>query len=126
MTTGIFYPRLPYLQLEIAGSLDRETSLVVVGENKTIAINWLQHYPRGQNHPAWRTAYARVPAPPVRIVARDDSTTSWFAFREPTEMGALSYYAQRIVTFGKPLCFLGVALGFLSFATRWPIFRSEL
>src|SRR2546423_2386556 len=124
MITELFYPRLPYLQLEIAGSLDKNTSLVLRGGNKITPISWLQHYPRGQNHPAWRTAYARIPASQVRIEARDDSTTSWFAFREPTEMGELSYYAQRIVQFGEPLCFLGVALGVLSLVVfGWPTVR---
>jgi len=124
MRTDAFHPRLPYLRFEIAGSLDSNTSLVVRGEKETTSVNWLQHYQRGQDHPAWRVAYARVPGPEVRIEARDDSTTSWFAFREPTEMGALSYYAERIVQFGKPLCFLGVALGALSFVTGWR--RSEV
>jgi hypothetical protein len=122
MTTEVFRPRLPYLQLNVAGGLDQERSLLIEANGPTSPIKWLEHYPRREAHPQWRVAYARIPGPIVRIAARDDSRTSWFAFREPREMGALSYYCYRFVESGKIICLCGIGFFTLFFlGAVWPL-----
>jgi hypothetical protein len=102
--------RFSYLQLDVAGGLDRTRWLALQDGHRSTKFNWLERYESDENHPAWRPAYARVAAPEARLQARDESATGWLGFTEPREMGALSYYSFRIVSQGKAMCFWGIAL----------------
>ena len=48
----------------------------------------------------WVNVDVKAPAGKFKLVARDDSSTGWFAFKEPREMGRLSFWAEKIVGLG--------------------------
>ena len=107
MESQPLYPKLHYLQFEVAGYLREGLSLEVQdGQTgkKTRVIPTLR---RDQN---WRTAYVPLPNHPVHIVAVDESASEWFAYREPTELGRLSFYAARLIASGKLMFGCGLAL----------------
>jgi hypothetical protein len=111
METEDFRPALPYLQFEIAGALRDGTSLTLRDETG--------HEVRF-NSPArlnenWRPAIVPVPGVKVHLVGNDDTTTRWFAFREPRELGRFSYYSQCAVANGKYLFMF--SLGILTLMT---------
>jgi hypothetical protein len=126
MVTQALRPHLPYLEIDVAGGLDDERSLVVEAGGHVAPINWLERYSRAGDHPYWRTAYAPVIASEVRIRARDDSTNSWFAFREPRELGRLAYYSYRLLGAGKEMFLVGIALcSLLVLQNLWRVVREQ-
>jgi hypothetical protein len=86
---------LPYLEIAVAGNLGRPgLSLQLVGldSGKVIDVKPPRE-PAGE----WVNVDVKAPAGKFKLVARDDSATGWFAFKEPREMGRLSFWAQEIV-----------------------------
>lgn len=84
-----------WLKFEVAGDLGRpgESQLSLALEDARTGAHLAEITPDRPAGDSWRSAYVRVPQGPFVIVARDDSTTSWFAFSPPVEMGKLSYLA---------------------------------
>jgi hypothetical protein len=107
LESGRINPALPYLQFAAAGNPRGATSLslrnAATGKQARVAAqtrideNW------------WR-GIVRVPSPPLHIIARDDSMQDWIAFREPRELGRLSYYTEKIILNRRNLFRVGVAL----------------
>ncbi|HEX8076445.1 MAG TPA: hypothetical protein VF511_01415 [Chthoniobacterales bacterium] len=121
MVTELFGTNFPYLQLDVGGGLDNDRSLVVEENDGRRPVKWLERYSNDDNHPDWRLAYVHVHTPAVRLEARDNSATTWFAFHGPREMGPLSFFSYRFVQTGKALCFWGISLGLLFvLAEAWP------
>ena len=101
---------LPYLEIPVAGNLGTpglSLQLVELDSGKTHDIK-PAHEPGG----TWMNVDVKAPSGKFKLVARDESSTGWFAFRPPGEMGRLSFWAQRIV--GTARYFF--AAGFLSLA----------
>ncbi|MFN2475820.1 MAG: hypothetical protein ABR526_05685, partial [Chthoniobacterales bacterium] len=55
-----------------------------------------------------------VPPQKIQVLARDENDSHWFAFREPQEVGRLSYYAARTVLHGSHLFAAGLAVSLLT------------
>jgi hypothetical protein len=60
----------------------------------------------------WVNVQVKAPAGEFKVVARDDSSTKWFAFKEPREMGRWSFWTLRVLAAWKWFVVLGV-VGFL-------------
>lgn len=84
-----------WLKFEVAGDLGRpgEKQLSLLLEDARTGVPLGEITPDRPPGDSWRSAYVRAPQDPFVIVARDDSTSSWFAFSPPVEMGKLSYLA---------------------------------
>lgn len=110
METLSIRPRLPYLELELAGYLRQGATLILQDDRSAKAVRFI---PTRQVEPYWRSGRMAVPGESVRLVARDESAEDWFAFREPRELGRFSLYAEWLVRKGRFLFFLGLALWFV-------------
>jgi hypothetical protein len=107
MESENFSPELPYLQFEVAGNPRGATVLS------------LHNATTGKEAPVtadiriddnWRAGIVPVPGHPLQIIARDDSSEDWIAFREPRELGRLSYYTQQLVSNRQNLFRVGLAV----------------
>lgn len=102
-----FRPELPYLQFEVAGNPRGATALSLhdgkTGKEARVAAD----RPTDDN---WRAGIVRVPGHELHIIGRDDSLEDWIAFREPRELGRLSYYTQQIVANRQNLFRVAVAV----------------
>src|SRR5581483_5885108 len=73
------------------------------------------------NHPLGLSSRATILNPPdgaFTMVGRDDSASGWFAFKEPREMGALSYWCGRMVATWKWFSIAGI-VGMAWSLARW-------
>lgn len=113
MESNILAPRFPYLQVELAGYLREGMTLDF---RSATGDNQIRFSPATRINTSWRSGFIAVPASEVKIVARDENSSEWFAFREPREVGRLSYYAERLVAKGVFLCGLGLICLVAAFA----------
>ena len=101
-TVGMFHSsplhtEFPYVLIDLAGYLP-DTGL-------SLALDCVPAAPCTPTavHPAdfaresWRGIYARVPQPQFLIAAGDTTTTLWFAFSAPVEVGRLSVLSDALV-----------------------------
>ena len=101
---------LPYLEIAVAGDLGAEgLSLELVELNGGRVTEIRPASPPGGE---WVNVQVKAPAGEFKMVARDESDTKWFAFKEPREMGGWSYWNLRFLAVSKWFVVLGV-LGFL-------------
>ncbi|MDQ6860203.1 MAG: hypothetical protein M3032_03490, partial [Verrucomicrobiota bacterium] len=108
-----FSTTFPYLSIDFTGTLANRMSLHL----KNTATGRLSRvFPGGPFRDGWRTGYVAVPPHEIQILARDENESYWFAFREPQELGRLSYYAARMVSHGTHLFACGIALYLFSVA----------
>ena len=89
-------PTLPYLRWEMAGLPGGGGEELTLGarDAHTGATTRLDSRRLAGDH--WRVEHLARPGPPgdaVEVVAADRTPTGWLAFREPTEEGALSFWA---------------------------------
>jgi hypothetical protein len=107
MESESFRSDLPYLQFEVAGNPRGATVLslrnVKTGKEARVATEI-------RTNPDWRASIVRVPGHDLKIIARDDSMEDWIAFREPRELGWLSYYTQQLVSNRQNLFRVGAAI----------------
>ena len=92
-------------QIPVAGNLGEpglSLELVDLTSGKTIPVTSAKAA-GGQ----WANAYVRAPAGEFKLVARDESGTAWFAFKEPREVGRLSYLAMLVVAGWKKIFLAG-------------------
>ena len=113
MESNILKPRSSYLQIEMAGYFREEMTLDVRSADGNKQVRFI---PTTQMDSGWRSGIIAVPAAEIKIVARDENVRDWFAFREPREVGRYSYYAEKFLVNGKPLCLLGLACLVAAFA----------
>jgi len=112
MESNIFAPRFPYLQVELAGYLREGMTLdfqSATGEKQ------IRFSSATRINTSWRSGFIAVPSSQVKIVARDENSSDWFAFREPREVARFSYYAERLAAKGVFLCGLGLVCLFAAF-----------
>jgi len=108
--SGPMSSKLPYLLIQVAGDLGGSglaLELVELASGKVFEIK-----APAVAGPQWLDVYVKAPAAAFKIVARDESTTGWFAFKAPREVGRLSFWAMRTVGAGKSV----MVLGFVSLA----------
>lgn len=106
MESNSLAPRFPYLQVELAGYLREGMTLdfrTATGDKQ------IRFSPATQINTSWRSGFIAVPAPEIKIVARDENSSDWFAFREPREVARFSYYAERLIAKGPLICVLGLS-----------------
>ncbi len=106
--------RLPYLEIPVAGFLpETNLSLDLIGLATGTRIMVRPSQIAGEK---WLNCYVKAPAGEFKIVARDASTTSWFAFKAPREVGRLSFWAIQILRVWEYVLFAGVGLFLLNLA----------
>jgi hypothetical protein len=55
----------------------------------------------GRHSPTtWASAFVKIPRGYYRIVAQDNSEVSWLAFGSPRSVGRLSFYSQKLMSYG--------------------------
>jgi hypothetical protein len=114
--------RLPFLEIPVAGDLGAPgLSLKLIELNSG---NITEVTPPYAPHGTWLNVPVRAPAGPFKLVARDDSDSGWFAFKEPIEMGRLSRWTLRFLSGWECLVVLGGGLCLLNL-TRWRRQRAE-
>jgi hypothetical protein len=111
---------LPYLEIPIVGDLGElglSLELVDLTTGQTVPVRASKPGAEG-----WVNVYVKAPAGEFKLVAHDDSETAWFAFKEPRELGRLSYWAMRMVAGWKYFLVAGLAcLVVSSLKGRMPI-----
>jgi len=103
---------LPFLEFPVAGELGGpglSLDLVELPTGRKISVT--QDTSAGGR---WISAYARAPKGEFKIVARDENPAGWFAFRQPRELGRLSYWAIQILRAWKYFLAAGVVCFLLS------------
>ncbi len=108
--------RLPYLEIPVAGDLGKpglSLSLVELGSGRVTEIK-----PDQAAGGRWLDVQVKAPSGEFKMVARDDSPSGWFAFKEPREMGALSYWCGRMVATWKWFSIAGI-VGMAWSLARW-------
>jgi hypothetical protein len=97
--SGPLPPGKGWWKFEVAGALGTEgTSLQIVAAADGRVLATVA--PTRLARESWRAAYVPAPREPARLVARNPSATSWFAFSEPVEMSSLSYRTWRLAKQG--------------------------
>lgn len=112
---------LPYLQIQVAGNLGApglSLQLVDLASGKVSEVKPARE-PGGQ----WVNVDVKAPRGRFKLVARHDSAAGWFAFKEPREMGRLSFWAEKTIGLAQETlasgCFcFALALGTYCFPTR--------
>jgi len=98
---------LPYLEFECLGEPAGEARFLDVVAASGARMGLVPLPPRT---PGWRSWAVRNPGPDGRIVTIDERMDSRFAFREPVEMGALSFWSERILRHGEKVAGAGAAV----------------
>jgi len=103
----VFHPQLPLLLFEQAAPTQKGISLQLRNEEsgRTLRVEGktrIEH--------SWRSVVVTAPGRDVKVIAEDDNSDTWFAFREPRELGRLSYYAGIAATQGKRIFLFGLTL----------------
>jgi hypothetical protein len=118
---------LPFLEIPVAGDLGEPglwLDLVDTATGKKTRLG--APSTPGQQ---WVNTYAQAPAGTFTIMAGDENPAKWFAFKEPRELGRLSYWAMRIAMAWK--FFIGTGAVFLAWSLvpilskRWPFGKRE-
>lgn len=105
---------LPFLEIPIAGDLGEaglSLELVDRASGQTTEIK-PPHHAGGR----WLNVYVKAPAGDFKVIARDESETGWFAFKEPRETGRLSLWAVRVLAAWKAILAAGLGCLVLSVA----------
>jgi hypothetical protein len=93
---------LPYLEFEVVGHIGNNMSLSLRTEHGVEQLHWLDSVASMRGF--WRRAYFKVPVgSDVQVIARDDNAESWFAFRDPGELGRISLLAEKITARGRTI-----------------------
>jgi hypothetical protein len=98
---------LPYLEIPVAGDLGAEglsLELVELNGGKATEVR-----PKTVPGGKWVNVHVKTPAGEFKVVARDESDTKWFAFKEPRELGRWSYWTLKLLACWK--CFVVIGLG---------------
>lgn len=107
LQSQLIAPTLPVWRFEIDGVLGKRMSLQIRSETNGQQVRLI---PPRRKREMSRTAYIALPPGDVRIVARDENSDGWFAFRGPVEMGRLSFYAERLLRVAPLILASGIIL----------------
>jgi hypothetical protein len=105
------------LKFQIGGFPGGPGLALVLRETKTGAERALF----GAAGTSWARFNLWCPAGEFTVVARDDSTqpTGWLAFRDPVELGWLSFWAERLLNHSLQVVFFGLALALAGLRALW-------
>jgi hypothetical protein len=96
---------LPYVEIPVAGNLGRRglnLQLVELASGRVTEIK-----PFSEPGGKWMNLDVKAPSGKFKLVAHDDSPTAWFAFKEPREMGRLSFWAEKTIGMGRYVLYAG-------------------
>ena len=105
------------LKFEVAGYLGWEGQYLAVRNLRTgrdLAI-----MPARLARESWVEVVVPCPPDPFTIVGTDETESSWFAFREPVEIGGASIAAEAVIRHSREVFIALVAGTVLAFAVRW-------
>jgi hypothetical protein len=88
-------PNLPFLEIRVVGNLGAPGLSLDLIDLATGNDTRVKSAPSDGD--GWRSVFVKAPAGDFKVVARDDSATGWFAFKEPRQMGRFSYWAMRAI-----------------------------
>lgn len=100
---------LPILKFDLAGDLGQGYLEMKITDLTDNSVQFIQ--PIQPTLSAWKPYFIRAPKGPFTITAVDDHHQHWFAFKEPKEMGNLSWLALVLTSQGARILRLGVILG---------------
>jgi hypothetical protein len=103
--------RAGFLKFELAGYVgqsNQRLALKALSSARELAVS-ASHLPRER----WVDAFVRCPDGPFEIVAVDDDPATWFAFREPVEMGPGSVVAESLIASSSGLLAAALLLAFV-------------
>jgi hypothetical protein len=106
---------LPYLEIPVAGDLGGpglSLELVDVASGRIFPVT-----PPAVPGGTWLNTYVPAPQGEFKMVAAFDTEMAWFAFKEPREVGRLSYWAMRTAEGWKFFLAAGLALLVLNLAS---------
>ena len=100
------------LRLQVAGYLGGKKQYLAVkdlrtGRETAVRIGAL---PRE----GWLETTVPCPEGPYALIAQDETPDTWFAFREPVEIGWGSSLAESLIARGRGLLFLSLGFAFLA------------
>jgi hypothetical protein len=96
---------LPYLEIPVAGYLNSVGSMLALQDLTTGRITPVT--PPDKSSDVWQSVYVKAPAGKFKILAAS-GTRDWFAFKEPRELGRLSYWATKLLAVWKWVFWFGL------------------
>jgi len=103
--------RAGFLKFELAGYVgqtNQRLALKDLSSAREFSVS-ASHLPRER----WVDAFVRCPDGPFEIVGVDEDPATWFAFREPVEMGPGSLVAESLITNSSGLLAAALMLAFV-------------
>jgi len=99
---------LPYLEIPVAGDLGQPGLALELVDSAASHTNTIRppQIPGGQ----WLDVAVPAPVGPFKLIARSDTGTGWFAFKDPRPLGRLSFWAGRACAVWMAPLLLGFAL----------------
>jgi hypothetical protein len=108
----------PFLEIPLAGYPGLGGTVVTLQETSAGGSAKPEEIrPRNIPEAHWIDAVIPAPAGEFKIAAQAESDGKWVAFKEPRELGRLSYWSMRIVAAWKAVVIAGVVCLFLSILT---------
>ena len=98
---------LPYLEIPVIGNLGEpglSLELIELSTGRAIEV-----HPQKVSQNQWQNIQVKAPKGEFKLVARDDSKAAWFGFKEPRELGRLSYCAARLLDGWKLVFLTGIS-----------------
>ncbi len=105
---------LPFLEIPVIGELGRpdlSLGLVELATGHVTAVK-----PRKMPGNQWQNVQVKAPRGEFKLIARDESEAGWFGFKQPRELGRLSFYAAELVSAWGLVLFLGLGCLLLTIA----------
>ncbi|HWY77600.1 MAG TPA: hypothetical protein VN281_18425, partial [Verrucomicrobiae bacterium] len=98
----------PFLEIPVAGYPGQGGTVITLEASRVDSGTSENVRPRKIPEAHWVDAI--VPAPPgdFKIAAKAESDAKWLAFKEPRELGRLSYWSMRIVAAWKGIVIAGI------------------
>ncbi|PZR76601.1 MAG: hypothetical protein DLM73_02330 [Chthoniobacterales bacterium] len=103
----IFNSPFPYLRFETAADAQTDMFLQLRDEASGQTTRIRAKTPIDQ---VWRWQTVPAPGSELRLIASDNNSRHWLAFRQPRETGRWSFYAQVLVSQGKNVLISGTGL----------------
>lgn len=112
----VFTAKRPYLMVPVSGFLGGAgTSLTLVGEENGRIVDVIPKITSVAYSNKWQEVLVKAPDTKYRVVAKDESSSLWFAFAEPRSVGRLSYFVNRLINIGDKVWLVGLLILLLAF-----------
>jgi hypothetical protein len=113
---------LPFLEIPVIGDLGApglSLELIELSTGRVIEVR-----PPKASGNQWQNIRVKAPNGEFKLVARDTSETAWFGFKEPRELGRLSYCAAKLLDAWKFVFLSGIGcLGLTLVCLFIPVLR---